>query len=898
MAHYRKVLRFPTAAMFRYAQYKLGWALLGQRKYQDALELFFEVAQATRQVQDRQVLYRAAKHDLVRAYAEVGRADRALPAFARLERKDPFAMFAMLGDLYLDQGKYDKAIYVFRTLLERQPDSAQVCAWQHAIARATLPGGTTADKVKEIEQLVRLYTALRDRHGLPAGEAAECRDAAAEMSGQLARAYHQEAVKIQNPEHLGHADRLYRAYLGAFRDAADFAETRYFHAELLWVRAERERTPRLAAQAWEDAANAFTEVLVAGKPGAPRVQVCADAAMQAWMKVLNVAPPGEGPHPAEAPASDQPPVPVPLPAPQQKLLAAYDLYLAHVADGDDERIGVTFLKADLLRRFDHLAEAIPLFEGIVTHHPDHETAEDAAQLALDSENRLGHHAAMLAFAHALPPAFLTAHPRVRETVVRLGHQAMRKDAERLEAEARRTGSLPTYVACGERYLAIYNLSVEAADADELLYNAGVCFELGKSLGGAIRMYETLQKQQPKSTLAAHALARLGNVYATTAQYREAAERLEAYAGRYAGEADAFKTLSSAVQFRKGVGDDKQAIADTEKFVAMFGAKQPAAAADAYFSLVAIYEKQGDPTRLARHLRAYLERYGRAGGADRRVIAWGKLGDTLWRQACPVATVDGACVTIVRTAPASARSAGAIPRRCGDASRLELTVVPRDGRAVRAAEAAFASAISEYEHAGTLDGDARGALYHYALARFSQAERDYEQYLAMPIPGSLDFDSRRPALAARSHQRFDAWIAGKTGLAVQLRARYQPLITLGDAAMAIAAATRIAAISQNLSAQLYRAEIPANLRTGPYAEASSTAYCETLEHVAEPLEAEALTYYQGCLSTSTRLGWFSEWSRICERELGQLQPDRFPSTLELRREPGAVAAITQLEAAVR
>ncbi|HEX2687343.1 MAG TPA: hypothetical protein VHN14_12040, partial [Kofleriaceae bacterium] len=445
-------------------------------------------------------------------------------------------------------------------------------------------------------------------------------------------------------------------------------------------------------------------------------------------------------------------------------------------------------------------------------------------------------------------------------------------------------------------------SVEAPDANEVLYNAGVCFELGTSLGGAIRVFETLHRQAPKSTLAVRALARLGTLYATTAQYREAAERFEAYAANHAGLADAGRALSDAVSFRKGLGDDPQAIADTENFIAMFGAKRPAEAAGAYFSLIAIYEKQGDPDRLAHHLRAYLDRYGAIGGADRRVIAWAKLGDVLWQEACPVATSDGACVKVMhRESPGRRRAqviATGIPRRCGDDTRVELTVVPRDDRKVRAATAAFAHAIADYEHAGALPGDARGAFYHYAFARFRRAERDYERYLAMAIPGSLDFDTRKPWLAATSHKRFDEWVAGKTALGARLRAQYQPLTALGDAAIAIAAAARIAAISHNLAAQLYRAEIPANLRTGPYAEDSTTAYCEALEQVAEPLENEALGYYQACLNTSTKLGWFSEWSRICERELGQLRPDRFPSTRELRREPSAVATITQLETAAR
>jgi tetratricopeptide (TPR) repeat protein len=902
---YQKVLKFPDTPMYQYAQYKLGWVALSQRKYQDALEMFYQVAQGTRQAADRRVLYRAARHDFVRAYAEIGRADRARPAFQRVDGQDPYGMLEALGDLYLDQGKYDRAIFVFRELLSAQPTSARVCAWQHAIARATLPGGTPNDKVREVEQLVRLYAALRDRKALPDGEAAECREAAADMSGQLARTYHQEAVKTQNLAYVGYADRLYRAYLAAFRDATDFAETQYFYAELGWAGAELEHAPQLAARRWEDAANAFTEVVVSGKVNAKLVQVSADAAMQAWMKALAVdLASEEDPAASRADGASEAARPVarPLPGPQQKLLAAYDVYLTHVADGsDDERVAVTFLKANLWRRFDHLAEAIPLFEGIVAHHPDHETAAYAAQLVLDSYNRLMRWDDMLAFARGLSPGFLAAHPQVHDTVKRIARQAIRKEVELLEETGRTTGHFDAYVTCGERYLELYNQGVDAPDADELLYNAGVCFELGKSLGGAIRMYETLQRQAPSSKLAPRALARLGNLYATTAQYREAAERLEGYAHSYAGERDAYQTLSDAVTFRKGLGDDKQAIADTEKFVAMFGAKQPAEAAGAYFSLVAIYEKQGDLDRLARHLRSYLDRYGASGGADRRVIAWAKLGDTLWRQACPVVTVDGACVKVVRAAglgrrlPAAARAE--IPKRCGDETRSELSVVPRDDRKVRDATAAFEHAIAEYERAGKLTGDARGALYHYAFARLHRAERAYEQYLAMPIPGALDFDTGKPAIATRSRQRFDAWFTGKTKLGAELRARYEPLTTLGDAAIAIAAATRIAAISQNLAAQLYRAEIPANLRAGAYAEAATTAYCETLEQVAEPLEAEALTYYQACLSTSTKLGWFSEWSRICERELGQLQPERFPSTLELRREPVAVAAVLQLEAAI-
>jgi hypothetical protein len=121
-----------------------------------------------------------------------------------------------------------------------------------------------------------------------------------------------------------------------------------------------------------------------------------------------------------------------------------------------------------------------------------------------------------------------------------------------------------------------------------------------------------------------------------------------------------------------------------------------------------------------------------------------------------------------------------------------------------------------------------------------------------------------------------------------------VIKLKDGAIAIAAAARTGSILQNFSAQLFRAEIPGNVRTGPYAEDASQAYCDELGKVAEPLSIDAEGFYEGCLNTSTKLGWFSEWSRACERELGQLKPGTYPQVFELRRTPDAYAAIVDTE----
>ncbi|HEY5937915.1 MAG TPA: tetratricopeptide repeat protein [Kofleriaceae bacterium] len=886
--HYRLVLKLPKSSAYWYAMYKLGWVELEQNHTQSALELFFQVAQGTQRTPEYTLLFRAAKKDFVRAYATIGKADKALQAFLRVDAADAHGMLEILGDLYLDQGKSEPAIYVFRQLMTRVPTSPHVCRWQHAVARSMLTLGTVNDRVTEIEQLVKLYRAVK-------GDA-ECRDAASEMSGQLARAYHQEAVKTKNPELATHAGRLYRAYLGAFAGAKDYGETQYYAAELAWVAAEFEPKARLATERWAAAAQAFT-VVARGKLVEPKlVKVAADAAMLAQMKALQVDPTVRQ-QPIDDAAYATVPKPKQFPEREQALLAAYDLYLTHVTDPkDDERIDVTFHKANLLRRFDHHEPALAIFEQIIAAHPGHETAEWSAQLALDSYNRLQRYDDMLAFAGRMTPAFLADKPGLRETVAKLGKQGIRKEAERLEAEGKRTGALAKFVACALKYYDAYNLDPLASDGDALLYNAGICFEQGRSIGAAMQAYEKLQQLFPNTKLAKRSVARLGNVYASIAFYDKAAAKLEEYATKYAGETDAFDALSDAVVFRRGTGADAQAIDNANRFVRMFGAKQPEKAADAFFSIAAIYEKQGDLAKLARHLKTYIDRHGAAGGNERLVTAWARLGQTLWQSACPVATVDGACVRVVREAATSrrVRARVGIAKRCGEETQIELTVVSRDARKVATAMAAFDQAIAAYDKGGK----SRGALYHYASAKLGKLERDYEQFLALAIPESLDFDSRKPAVAKKSGERFEAWLLKKRDLAVAIRKGYDAVVALGDGAVAIAAAARSGAVLHHFSAQLFRAEIPVDQRTGQFAEEKAQTYCDTLAIVAEPLETEAVGSYQACLVTSTKLGWFSEWSRICERELGQLQPGTWPTTAERRRRPDAAATITLLEGPVR
>src|ERR1051326_2942723 len=133
------VLKFPKSSAYWYAMYKMGWIHLNLSRFQEALETFFQealetffqVAQATKNDKKQEILNRASKKDFVRAYAEVGKADKAYVTFQRVDNKYAFDMLEILADLYLSQGKSDKAIYVYQELMRQAPTNKNVCLWQY-----------------------------------------------------------------------------------------------------------------------------------------------------------------------------------------------------------------------------------------------------------------------------------------------------------------------------------------------------------------------------------------------------------------------------------------------------------------------------------------------------------------------------------------------------------------------------------------------------------------------------------------------------------------------------------------------------------------------------------------------------------------------------------------------
>ena len=431
---------------------------------------------------------------------------------------------------------------------------------------------------------------------------------------------------------------------------------------------------------------------------------------------------------------------------------------------------------------------------------------------------------------------------------------------------------------GRELLDRYNANPSAPDADELVYNAGVAFEAEHSVAAALQAFSLLDKYFPHSKLTEHAVAHAGRLYASIAMYDRAAEKLELYAQRYAGEKDARDAASDAIYYRKAIGDRTKAIEDTKYFIHTFGAKAPDLAADAAWSLGSFYDD--DPAAAVAQLRDYLKQFGAKGGAARVVIANAKIGQLLGKKSCRVSMIDGLCAT------------SSTPKRsCGTGPTHALTPVKRDDKTAKEAVASLTAAIAELEKQRIDDPSAR---YYYAQAKLALADLDLETYLGLAFPKGLDFDPANKKTQQVSAKRFSSWLDEKQKQGSKVSREYEAVLQTKDAAGSITAAARIGMISLSFATAMLTAEIPNDVSRNTDAR---RAYCDALSDVASPLEANATNSFAVCLAKSTELGWWSDSSQLCERELLRLKPDEFPAMTELHATPSTTTPIVIEEPAI-
>jgi len=179
--------------------------------------------------------------------------------------------------------------------------------------------------------------------------------------------------------------------------------------------------------------------------------------------------------------------------------------IAIVASPADEP-GLRFLRARILLDADRLDEAVAEFGEIVTRFPASEVGEYAANLILDTLNRQHKFDDLLAWVDRMraDPKLLAHRTDLATLLDRIHLMALQKRAEQFAA----AGDVAGFLQCAQTYRALLLAHPKYDKADELLYNAGVCFARANQTRQATLAWQELIAKYPKSPLAAKARSQL------------------------------------------------------------------------------------------------------------------------------------------------------------------------------------------------------------------------------------------------------------------------------------------------------------------------------------------------------------------------------------------------------
>jgi tetratricopeptide (TPR) repeat protein len=916
---YQKVEDFPESSVYGYAVYKTGWCYINLGDFKKALEIFVNVIRLTEQGKggnkgQRDALQKEAKKDVVKAYARVGGPDKAWEFFQRVGGDFAPKMMEGLGELYWEQGMFADSSTVYRKIISLNPESTRICEWQGKVLRNTLSEGKKGDQVKEIQRLGAAYQHVKGNAKTKKNELEECRNSFHDTTKELALIWHKEAQKTKNTDTYQLVRFVYQEYLKQFGNDPGGSEMQFYYAEVLWM-----------TERWKEAAEAYT-TFVEKNPKHKDAKDAAYAAVLAWKNALNVV---QGVSSDDRPDKDKDKKfeKMEIPAAEQKMIQAFDTYIKYVPQSE-ELVNIKYRKARIYYEYNHFSDAVRYFGDVVQNHPDSELAVYSANLLLDSLNVLGNSKELMVWVDRfVQNPKLMEDEEFRKQMVSIKTDIYVREGKDFEKNAK-------YKECGISMVAAAESLPDHPEHAQRLYNAGLCFQNARLIGQAIKYRKQLIEQHPKDPLAQKALYQIAAGYHQIASYTKASEFYEQYATQFPGEGESPTALGNATVFRVGMGDHDKARDNMNAFIKFYGARKPDEAANVYFQMGEIYEKEQKDDELIKHFESYVKSWGKKGGVDKEIVAHFRIGELLWKRSCPVEGVNGACIEVTRIeASGRARAFESINKKitnkakkirdrkknqCGPETRSKVKVHERKSNLAKEAQKHFDLALKLFNKGKGLDRipaegaerQARAAVATYAAAgsAFFQAEGDYEAFLRITFPEDLDFQKpseyynkakqkKMKEKYEESTKRFNKYLEEKNKLTLRLagdvnkgnKGSYEQVFEFKQAHWTIAAAARIGQVWQNFADQLFTAQIPSNLKeVDEWGNMPRQIYCDQLVDAAEPIESKAVVGFQVCLRGATEQSWFNDWSRLCEVELNQMQPSEYPLASESKPEPGYIA----------
>jgi hypothetical protein len=584
---------------------------------------------------------------------------------------------------------------------------------------------------------------------------------------------------------------------------------------------------------------------------------------------------------------------------QKGMVTAFNRYVCYITppkgdkEAEEQYVEVKYARARTYFESQHWEEAALAFRDVAINHADKDAGIFAAQLYLESVNVLGSRAepprpGCFDDMSKDVPTFLELYckgskfednkeqcetlTRIQFDIMRLKAQKLVEKGDSLSEKGNYKEGLDTYKKGAEAYLDLWRTYCEqplskgekpkqCEKADEIVYNMAKAYQAARLLAKAIqvRLQILLNKQYglQDSELAKKALYEIGGNYQAIAVYDRAADFFEKYC-----EATAFKgefadqALSDAVVLRLGIGQDEQAIKDSNNFNRYYGAKKPAQTAQIAFAIAAHYGEKKDWNNVEKRL----------GGSM-------KLIDTK-------ATTDVRAQAHALLARAYAKSNKEANASKEYAAVRKLWEDPK--AAVASIEAMDEDPTAKQRRLGR-------ALEAVGEAQFFFAEQKKAKVDNVKFPEYRGQGSKE-AVLKHIQVKVKDWIGKKRPLIDEASAEYKKIVDLQPVPpprWVIAAGSQVGAMWGQFVKEFRAAPIPDNIKKDYELR---TAYYGALDDASEPQKQQAKGAYGICLGYSVKYQYFDEYSRACEVWLATNYKNEYAVVDEFRGAPNRVNSV--------
>ena len=867
----------------------------------------------------------SARRDIIPVYALWGDPKKAYTFFKPIsgdsggDNDKTYKMMDDLGINYLDTGHYDEGIALYTDLMGRD-SGPKWCEYHGHIAEATL-----AKKSGDKDAIMKVLGKQFDVHKTFAGGASpadaktKCGNITAGITSETAMAWHLEAVGSGGVRGTGDAKtmklaaELYQKVVDNFVQAdfakftfprivkddwPDIMKIKYAMADLLYFQKD-----------WAKCGPAFDSV-VAEDPKGPNAAEAAYASVLCYQNIYTERHKagedrkGTGNLPGDkdkkgAPAVDKEKFkPKDFTADQKGMITAFNRYVCYIQpdktnkEAMDQFVEVKYARARTYFESRHWEEAALGFRDVAMNHSDREVGIFAAQLYLESLNILGTNSdpprsSCLDDIGKDVPEFIKLYCdgakktqneeqcgilfRIQRDIERLRAEAMIK-----EADANPGANIEKYRTAAQLYMDLWEKygkdpcekgQTEAcARNDEVLYNASRAFQSARLLMKSIAVKKILINPKynlHKTPSAIKAIYEIGGNYQAIAVYDEAASWYEKFADEQPKDEKAPQALSDAVVLRLGLGQQDQAIKDSDNFQRQFASKTQQAAQIA-FAIGAYYADKEDWTNARKHLSGSMGKIDKNATIDVQLQAHAMLGRTYEK-------LNNR--TQARTEYDKVRSSWkdpkAIEKRVRDLAATsgegEAQVNRRIGKMLQAVgEATFFFAEEK-----------KLAVDKIAFPEYkgSGEKKDVEEFVNKKV---ADWQKKKRAAIEEADKEYQKIL----GLEPEPPPRW-----------VIAAGSRVGQMKGKFVAEFRAAPIPNDWKKNgpsPYGdllwEEIRGAYYAKLDDVSEPDKLAAKAAYKLCLDLSVKHQYFDEYSRTCESWLSKTYPAEYHLIDEFRSSP--------------